>query len=343
MIAFERSRRKAHRHQTGSGRCGLPRRVQCASASWCRSEEWVEKHLDVLAQAGEPFFLYVDTWDPHEPWDAPRWYTERYLPGYDGRLVNPAYTTLENLAQFGCTVEDVAIARACYSGKLEMVDRWLGRFLDTVDALGLRDGTAVVFTTDHGFCFGEHDLFGKMIADRSRTDPGMRRWLRSPLWRDIANVPLLVRLPGNRSRADARLVSAIDLAPTITDLFGLETPEQFLGSSLLPLVTSPQGPGREVAISAMPLANVGTDLVSVVDDVTRQVGEWQPITVTTDDWTMLWSIRDEPCELYDRRSDRGQRANVASEHPGEVERLHSLMISELELADASSHHLDPRR
>jgi len=90
-----------------------------------------------------------------------------------------------------------------------------------------------------------------MIADRSRTDPGMRRWLRSPLWRDIANVPLLVRLPGNRSRADARLVSAIDLAPTITDLFGLETPEQFLGSSLLPLVTSPQGPGREVAISAI--------------------------------------------------------------------------------------------
>ena len=82
-----------------------------------------EKHLDVLVQAGEPFFLYVDTWDPHEPWDAPRWYTERYLPGYDGRVVNPAYTTFENLPQFDRTVEDSEIARACYSGKLEMVDR----------------------------------------------------------------------------------------------------------------------------------------------------------------------------------------------------------------------------
>lgn len=63
-------------------------------------------------------------------------------------------------------------ARACYSGELEMVDRWLGRFLDTVDALGLRDDTAVIFTTDHGFCFDEHETFGKMIADRSMDDAG---------------------------------------------------------------------------------------------------------------------------------------------------------------------------
>ena len=301
-----------------------------------------EKHLDKLTQAGEPFFLYVDTWDPHEPWDAPRWYVERYLPGYDGRLVNPAYTTFENLAQFDRTVDDVAIARACDSGKLEMVDRWLGRFLDTVDALGRRDDTAVVFTTDHGFCFGEHELFGKMIADRSSSDPGLRRWLRSPLWHDIVNVALFVRLPGNAPRSDDRLVSAVDLAPTITDLFGLEAPEQFLGHSLLPLVTSPHGP-REVAISAMPLANAGTDLVSVVDDVTRQVREWQPITVTTDEWTLLWSVRDEPCELYDRRSDRNQTTNVAADHPTDVERLHALMIRELEKAGASAHHVDARR
>ena len=201
----------------------------------------------------------------------------------------------------------------------------------------------MVFTTDYGFCFGEHELLGKMIADRSRNDPGLRRWLRSPLWRDIVNVPLFVRLPGNTPRSDDRLVSAVDLAPTITDLFGLETPEQFLGQSLLPLVTSPHGPGREVAISAMPLANAGTDLVSVVDDVTRQVREWQPITVTTDDWTMLWSVRDEPCELYDRRSDRNQTTNVAADHPTEVERLHALMIRELEKAGASAHHVDARR
>ena len=182
-------------------------------------------------------------------------------------------------------------ARACYSGKLEMVDRWL----------------------------------------------------RSPLWRDIVNVPLFVRLPGNAPRTDQRLVSAIDLAPTITDLFKVETPPQFLGRSLLPLVTSPDGPDREATISAMPLANAGTDLVSVVDDVTRQVREWQPITVTTDDWTMLWSVRDEPCELYDRRSDRNQTTNMAADHPTDVERLHALMIRELEKAGASTHHVDARR
>ena len=46
---------------------------------------WLERHYK------EDFFLYVDTWDPHEPWDAPNYYTELYMPDYDGEVVAPLY------------------------------------------------------------------------------------------------------------------------------------------------------------------------------------------------------------------------------------------------------------
>ncbi len=50
-----------------------------------QAERWLERHHD------EQFFLYVDTWDPHEPWDAPEYYTKKYREGYDGEQIYPAY------------------------------------------------------------------------------------------------------------------------------------------------------------------------------------------------------------------------------------------------------------
>src|SRR5690606_42132098 len=46
---------------------------------------WLERHHK------QPFFLYVDTWDPHEPWDPPAYYVEPYYKGYQGEVVNPNY------------------------------------------------------------------------------------------------------------------------------------------------------------------------------------------------------------------------------------------------------------
>ena len=52
------------------------------------AEQWLEKNY----RAG-PFFLWIDTWDPHEPWDAPQYYVDRYDPGYAGLVVNqPEYS-----------------------------------------------------------------------------------------------------------------------------------------------------------------------------------------------------------------------------------------------------------
>ena len=55
----------------------------------------------------ERFFLLIDTWDPHEPWDPPDWYVPPYLPDYDGRVVDPPYTYYQRA---GLTEADLDVA-----------------------------------------------------------------------------------------------------------------------------------------------------------------------------------------------------------------------------------------
>ena len=69
------------------------------------AEQWLERHYK------EQFFLYVDTWDPHEPWDAPEYYTSLYRAGYEGRQIYPSYGRWEDA---GLTRDDVDLAHATY-------------------------------------------------------------------------------------------------------------------------------------------------------------------------------------------------------------------------------------
>jgi arylsulfatase A-like enzyme len=288
----------------------------------------------------QPFFLLVDLWDPHEPWDPPRWYVERYRPDYDGRVVDPPYRPWEDT---GMSRDDLEVAIACYSGALTMVDRWIGRLLERVDSLGLAGSTAVLFASDHGFYFGERGgLFGKMVlrpeldADRHTVDTSALRagglWMRSPLHEEVARVPLLLRIPGEEPRVDDRLVSALDVAPTVLRLLGVNPPPTFLGHPLTD--DQAEHSGREVVLTGLPLAVPGERSLAVVDDLTRRVVEWQPVTVTSKEWSLLFATSSEPVELYDANDPDAQ--NVADAHPAEVARLRRLLLEELERGSADA-------
>ena len=296
-----------------------------------------EKCLEQLVDR-DRFFLYVDTWDPHEPWDAPAWYTKRYMPEFDGRLVNPAYG---NYKERSLSEADMKAAWASYSGKMTMVDRWIGRVLDRIDSMGLGDDTAIMFTTDHGFYFGERGgQLGKMIA--GPPEKGERRWLRSPLHSEVTDIPLFLHIPGEEPREETRLSSAIDIAPTLAGLFGLDKQEWMLGRSLLDYVDSADAAEDEIAISAMPLAVPGRASVSVVDDVMRGVVEWQPITATSGNWTLLFATWDDRIELYNTAQDPSQAVNVAADNPQVVRDLHAKLMAELVRAGADDEQLDAR-
>jgi len=291
----------------------------CAPRTFMVAEQCLEQLVD------KHFLLWVDTWDPHEPWDPPAWYVRPYMQDYDGRVVDPVYG---DYREHGLTDADVEVARACHWGELTMVDRWIGRLIERVDSLGIADRTAIVFVSDHGFYFGERGQFGKMAR---QSGSGTMRWLRSPLYPECIHVPLMIKMPGHPADVDDRLVSAVDIAPTVLELFGLSPTESMVGFSAV----GASDARRELAISAMPLAQPGDD-VMVVDDITRSVAEWQPITVVTDKWLMLFARWDEPVELYRVREDPRCEHNVAAAHPDVVRRLHSLLVDELRLAGASA-------
>ena len=142
------------------------------------------------------FFLLVDVWDPHEPWNPPDYYTRLYAPDYDGRETETCY---DNWRDAGLTRGRRAAQPRHVRG--EVIDgRPLGRTtVDKLDVLGIADETVVFFLSDHGYYFGEHGYLGKSVWD---ADLGTQSW--SPLYREIVEVPLIVQCAGNRGRAARR-------------------------------------------------------------------------------------------------------------------------------------------
>ncbi|HIC89212.1 MAG TPA: sulfatase, partial [Anaerolineae bacterium] len=131
------------------------------------------------------FFMYVDTFDPHEPWDPPAHYLERYEQGYEGEEV--IYPRYDRWADF-MTEAELKHCRNLYAGEVSLVDRWIGFLLERVEDLGLLEGTAIIITSDHGFYLGEHGYIGKSLIRGTRHQS-------LPLYPEVSRIPLLIRLP----------------------------------------------------------------------------------------------------------------------------------------------------
>jgi hypothetical protein len=159
-----------------------------------------------------------------------------------------------------------------------MVDHWFGVLLDKLDALGLAEETIVIFTTDHGYLFGEHDIVGKSLIPEKK-GVGMS-FESTRMYNDIRRTPLLIRMPGQTetARHDA-LVQSPDLMPTFLELSGLVTtetkrgkseiqalqcgvfytnrwefdPDKVHGQSLVPLLNGETDRHREMAVSSSTL------------------------------------------------------------------------------------------
>ncbi len=308
-----------------------------APATMFAAERWLQRHYK------EKFFLYVDTWDPHEPWDPPNWYTELYCPDYDGRDVPPCYGRYK---ERGVSEEDLEVAHACYCGEVTMVDRWIGRLLDTVEALNLMDDTAVIFTTDHGFYFGEHGYFGKAVYDRPAGTYGKpmerNKFFRSPLYEEIGRIPLLIYVPGFRSMRTDALVSLADLMPTILELAGLEIPSFVHTRSMLPILGGEDKAGKILNVTSWPLYNPG-ETTRAVDAIDRGVQEPLTSTITTREWTLIYASHGYASELYNLSEDPKQEKNMIQDRPEIANELHSRFVSQLEETGTEEHLLDPRR
>ena len=312
-----------------------------APQTFANAMNWLETHYK------EDFFLYIDTWDPHEPWEAPPYYSELYWPGYDGEIIQPIYGHWQD--EPGFSAEKVKKANATYCGEITMVDTWIGYFLRRVENMGLMDKTAIIFTSDHGFYFGEHGgKFGKMSFDK-REGGGLYRfgdsdasWAHSPLYEELVRIPLVVYVPGVEPSVYDGMTSVVDVMPTVLDIAGVSSPGNVHGASLLPRMRDSSAAGREFTVSTIPFANPG-DEVRSVDSIRRNLVNSQVTTITAGDWSLLYSMDEGMSELYNLANDPAQENNIISGNLGVAKEVHRYLLKFMRETGVSDHLLKPRQ
>jgi arylsulfatase A-like enzyme len=172
------------------------------------------------------WMLFVDEFDPHEPFDTPEPWTGRYEaePWTADRIIWPPYI-VGGVSSGAITEGEGRHIRANYGAKLSMIDDWFGRILNTFERQSLWDTTALIVCTDHGLYLGDEredkDLWGKPMA---------------PQFEPLGHPPLLISMPGviGGGTCDA-LTTAVDLHATIADIFDVSSEHRTHGVSLLPL------------------------------------------------------------------------------------------------------------
>lgn len=250
------------------------------SRTWFRSEEEFPGPRTMAAAADwlrtsaphhERFFLLVDEFDPHEPFDTPLPYAAMYDDGFEGdRAIWPPYL-VDAVASGRLSPAKARHLRANYGAKLTMIDRWFGHLMAALEASGLSGETAVVVTSDHGHYLGEHDLFGK---------PG------APVYAELGRIPLLVRWPGQQPRDVDALTTSVDLHATIADVFGAAVDHPTHGVSLRPLLEQTATSVRELALFGYWGRHVG-----VTDGRRRYLrgtgGDNFPLSVWSNRWSTM--------------------------------------------------------
>ncbi len=194
--------------------------------------QWLERD----APHHERFFLLVDEFDPHEPFDTPERYARLYDEEWEGpHIIWPPYV-VGGRAKGVIDERQGRQLRAQYGAKLTMIDHWFGRLLDAIERRGLFDTTAVVVCTDHGHYLGERDLWGKP---------------QSPVFNPLGWIPLLVRWPGASPGHRECLTTTVDLHATLCDVFGVSATYGLHGRSLVPVLERSASSVRDWAVAGI--------------------------------------------------------------------------------------------
>lgn len=252
--------------------------------------------LDAFSQGEAPFFIRLDFHGPHPPTVIPEPYASMYAPAdipphpnfQDDLRAKPAVqrTKRRHWRTERMHWRDWQPLVAHYYGEITLIDSEIGRVLEHLAALGLRDDTLVVFTSDHGDTMGAHGIWNKDYT----------------MYDEIYRVPLIVRdpdAPGRGVRSDAYVHHALDLTPTLLELCGARPPEGLHGASLLPLLRGEQQQRAREAFCEFHGSHMGLYTLRMLQ---------------TDRYKYVFDTNDID-ELYDHQEDPGELRNLA-EDPG---------------------------
>lgn len=207
---------------------------------WC--QEKAREYFMKLKDSDKPWMLCVNVYDPHPPFDAPEEYEEKYLKR---NLSEPIFSEKDRFEeeklfdvyfQSSFKVPDTKEKRekASYYGMIEVVDKHFGMILDSLEELGLRDDTVIIYTSDHGESLGDH----------GHTHKGCR------FYEGLVHVPLIISWP-EKFKQNVRcedITELTDIVPTISEVTGIKY-DDTTGFSLVPVLEGRGESGRKFARS----------------------------------------------------------------------------------------------
>jgi len=263
------------------------------------------KALASLKTNSQPWFFGVGFLKPHLPFVSPKKYWDLYDPAKIPLAPNPfrpkdapAYAIVNSgeLRTYdgvpaGQHLPD-AYARQLkhgYYAAVSYVDAQVGRVLDELDRLGMRENTIVVLWGDHGWKLGEHDAWAKHSNVENDT-----------------HAPLIIACPGQRTagKHSAALVEFVDIYPTLAELAGLPLPGHLEGTSFKPLIETPDRPWKSAAFSQYPRSQKSGLMGYSMRTERYRLTVW----VSRKNHTKVDAV-----ELYDHQADPQENVNIATD------------------------------
>ena len=243
-----------------------------------QSVKWLERNHK--HPVFDRFFLYVDSFDPHEPWDPP--------PPYDTMYTDPNYRGKKIMWPIGgppnwLNEDEIKYIRALYAGEVSFVDKWVGHLTDRIQNLGLMDNSLIILLSDHGHPIGEHNIMLK-VGDN--------------LYNELVRIPMMIRFPkgehaGKRINA---LVEIPDILPTVLDFIGHPLDLEYMnGKSMVPLVNG--------------------EVDKIHQYVTIGFFGSEDRNIRDEEWSFIRRSGERRNELYNLLEDPEEKNNLVDKHP----------------------------
>jgi len=267
-----------------------------------------QKAIDIIKENLEHnFFLFIHYWDTHFPYNNPGGAEETHArPDRSSReqLKRVKHRGRDKQIQLLGGIERVL---AMYDGSIALVDQEIGKLVAALTDLGILENSLIILTADHGESLTEHDIY----------------FDHHGLYNETIHVPLILRYAGlPQGKVVKGFVQHPDIMPTILDIVGVKSEEDYDGRSLMPLICR----------------NEQINPTIYAEETHSEVKQ----LVATPEYKYISapSAEDAVCkychmihggveELYDLAADPTEMVNVVNKHPAEAEKLKNALAQRI--------------
>jgi arylsulfatase A-like enzyme len=279
-----------------------------------RATNWIENWLGDR-DADDPFFLFANYLEPHLEYRPPKRLAERFLP--DGVSYREAMDVPQEPWEYlagnlDLPDRDMAALRALYRAEIAYLDEHVAAVVDALKAAGEWDDTVFVLVGDHGENLGEHGMMDHQYC----------------LYDTLLHVPLVAAGGAFEGRGeDDRLVSLVDVAPTLLDAADVPGPgarQQFQGRSFHP--SADADPHEYVFAEYVEPQPSMAALEEHVDDLPAHVYEYdRSLRAVRSSGYKFVRGSDGSSELYDVADDPGETNDLVRRRPERADSLETAL------------------